>query len=39
MEDEDRMHGHDERVPVASLSFGVRLTWEIVRRVAIEGPA
>ena len=23
--DEDRMHGHDERVPVASLGFGVRV--------------
>jgi acetylornithine deacetylase/succinyl-diaminopimelate desuccinylase-like protein len=39
MEDEDRMHGHDERVPVASLGFGVRLTWEIVRRLAVEGGA
>lgn len=34
-EDERRMHGHDERVPVSSLDFGVRLTWEIVRRVAL----
>jgi acetylornithine deacetylase/succinyl-diaminopimelate desuccinylase-like protein len=33
-DDEDRMHGHDERVPVASLSFGVRLVYDIVRRVA-----
>jgi acetylornithine deacetylase/succinyl-diaminopimelate desuccinylase-like protein len=32
-EDENRMHGHDERVPVSSLAFGVRLTWEIVRRM------
>jgi acetylornithine deacetylase/succinyl-diaminopimelate desuccinylase-like protein len=32
-DDEDRMHGHDERVPVWSLSFGVRLSWEIVRRL------
>lgn len=33
-EDEDRMHGHDERVPVSSLAFAVRLSWEIVQRVA-----
>lgn len=32
-EDEDRMHSHDERVPVSSLAFGVRLSWEIVRRI------
>lgn len=37
-EDERRMHGHDERVPVASLEFGMRLTWEIVRRVALPAP-
>jgi acetylornithine deacetylase/succinyl-diaminopimelate desuccinylase-like protein len=33
-EDENRMHGHDERVSVRSLDFAVRLTWDIVRRVA-----
>jgi acetylornithine deacetylase/succinyl-diaminopimelate desuccinylase-like protein len=34
-EDEGRMHGHDERVAVASLSFAVRLSWEIMNRVAV----
>jgi carboxypeptidase PM20D1 len=32
--DEERMHGHDERVPVDSLVFGTRLIYESVRRVA-----
>ena len=32
--DEERMHGHDERVPVQSLHFGTRLIYESVRRVA-----
>jgi acetylornithine deacetylase/succinyl-diaminopimelate desuccinylase-like protein len=32
--DEERMHGHDERVPVKSLHFGTRLIYESVRRVA-----
>ena len=32
--DEGRMHGHDERVPIASLHFGTRLISESVRRVA-----
>jgi acetylornithine deacetylase/succinyl-diaminopimelate desuccinylase-like protein len=32
--DEERMHGHDERVPVASLYFGMRLIFESIRRVA-----
>ena len=31
--DEERMHGHDERVPIASLHFGTRLILESVRRV------
>jgi carboxypeptidase PM20D1 len=31
--DESRMHGSDERVPVESLLFGVRLLYESVRRV------
>ncbi|MBA3646489.1 MAG: M20/M25/M40 family metallo-hydrolase [Gemmatimonadaceae bacterium] len=26
--DEERMHGHDERIPVASLHFGTRLIYE-----------
>jgi acetylornithine deacetylase/succinyl-diaminopimelate desuccinylase-like protein len=33
-DDEERMHGHDERVPVASLNFGARLIFEAVRRIA-----
>jgi acetylornithine deacetylase/succinyl-diaminopimelate desuccinylase-like protein len=32
--DEERMHGHDERVPVKSLHFGARLIFEAVLRVA-----
>ena len=36
-EDEERMHGHDERVPLASLHFGTRLIYESVRRVAVGG--
>ena len=34
-EDEERMHGHDERVPLESLHFGTRLIFESVRRVAV----
>jgi acetylornithine deacetylase/succinyl-diaminopimelate desuccinylase-like protein len=26
--DEERMHGHDERIPIASLNFGTRLIYE-----------
>jgi acetylornithine deacetylase/succinyl-diaminopimelate desuccinylase-like protein len=33
--DEGRMHGHDERVSVRSLEFAVRLTWDILHRVAV----
>ena len=33
--DEDRMHGHDERVPVAGLLFGTRLIHGAVLRVAL----
>jgi len=33
-EDEARMHGHDERVAITALDFAVRLTWDVVRRVA-----
>jgi acetylornithine deacetylase/succinyl-diaminopimelate desuccinylase-like protein len=33
--DEGRMHGHDERVSVASLAFAVRLSWEIFNRIAV----
>ncbi len=32
-EDEDRMHGHDERVSVESLAFGARLVHRIVDRM------
>jgi len=32
--DEERMHGHDERVPVKSLHFGAQLIYESVLRVA-----
>ncbi|HEX5581930.1 MAG TPA: M20/M25/M40 family metallo-hydrolase, partial [Gemmatimonadaceae bacterium] len=34
-EDERRMHGHDERVPLASLHMGVRLVYGALRRVAV----
>lgn len=37
--DEERMHGHDERVPVDSLHFGTRLIYESIRRVATSTPA
>ena len=33
-QDEDRMHGNDERIPLASLDFGTRLMFGAVRRVA-----
>jgi acetylornithine deacetylase/succinyl-diaminopimelate desuccinylase-like protein len=36
-DDEGRMHGHDERVPVSSLAFAVRLSWEILNRIAAPG--
>jgi len=32
-EDEDRMHGHDERVSLDALGFGVRLVHGIVQRM------
>lgn len=32
-DDEDRMHGNDERVPLASLDFGTRLIYGAVARV------
>jgi acetylornithine deacetylase/succinyl-diaminopimelate desuccinylase-like protein len=35
-EDEERMHGHDERVSIESLLFGVRVIYETVRRVSGE---
>ena len=33
-DDEDRMHGNDERVPLASLDFGTRMIYGAVFRVA-----
>lgn len=33
-DDEDRMHGNDERIPLASLAFGTRLIYGAIRRVA-----
>jgi acetylornithine deacetylase/succinyl-diaminopimelate desuccinylase-like protein len=33
-EDEDRMHSHDERIPLESLHFGTRLIYDAVLRVA-----
>jgi acetylornithine deacetylase/succinyl-diaminopimelate desuccinylase-like protein len=35
MDDETRMHGHDERVPVEALGFGLRLIAGFVARLAI----
>lgn len=32
--DEARMHGHDERVPIESVVFGMRVIYEAVRHVA-----
>jgi acetylornithine deacetylase/succinyl-diaminopimelate desuccinylase-like protein len=32
--DEERMHGHDERVPIASLHFGTRLIYGAIERIA-----
>jgi len=33
-EDEDRMHGPDERLPIESLRFGLRLVYGVARRLA-----
>jgi acetylornithine deacetylase/succinyl-diaminopimelate desuccinylase-like protein len=33
-DDEDRMHGNDERVPLASLDFGARMIYGAILRVA-----
>jgi acetylornithine deacetylase/succinyl-diaminopimelate desuccinylase-like protein len=33
-DDEDRMHGNDERIPLASLEFGTKLIYGAVVRVA-----
>ena len=32
--DEERMHGNDERIPLASLHFGTRLIYRAVERIA-----
>jgi acetylornithine deacetylase/succinyl-diaminopimelate desuccinylase-like protein len=32
--DEERMHGNDERVPIASLHFGTRLIYGAISRIA-----
>jgi acetylornithine deacetylase/succinyl-diaminopimelate desuccinylase-like protein len=32
--DEDRMHGNDERIPLASLQFGTRMIFGAIKRVA-----
>jgi len=32
-DDEDRMHGNDERIPLRSLDFGTRLIYGAVLRV------
>ena len=32
-DDEDRMHGTNERIPLASLAFGTRLVYEAIVRV------
>jgi acetylornithine deacetylase/succinyl-diaminopimelate desuccinylase-like protein len=32
--DEERMHGHDERVPLESLDFGTRLIYGAISRIA-----
>jgi carboxypeptidase PM20D1 len=33
--DEERMHGHDERVPLESLYFGTRLIYGAISRIAL----
>ena len=38
-DDEERMHGHDERIPIESLHFGTRLIYESIRRVATDARA
>ena len=35
--DEQRMHGHDERVPLAALAFGLRVVHGTVTRLCVEG--
>jgi acetylornithine deacetylase/succinyl-diaminopimelate desuccinylase-like protein len=33
-DDEDRMHGNDERIPLTSLDFGTKMTYGAILRVA-----
>jgi acetylornithine deacetylase/succinyl-diaminopimelate desuccinylase-like protein len=33
--DEERMHGNDERVPLASLHFGTRLVFNAIQKIAL----
>ena len=33
-DDEERMHGNDKRIPIASLEFGMKLTYGAIVRVA-----
>ena len=33
--DEERMHGHDERVSLESIAYGVRLVYGVVRRITL----
>ena len=33
-DDEDRMHGNDERIPLTSLDFGTRMIYGAILRVA-----
>ena len=33
-DDEDRMHGNDERLPLASLEFGTKMIYGAILRVA-----
>ena len=38
-EDEERMHGHDERIPLASLEFGTKLLYGTLLRTAADAAA
>jgi acetylornithine deacetylase/succinyl-diaminopimelate desuccinylase-like protein len=33
-DDEDRMHGNDERIPLTSLEFGTKMIYGAIVRVA-----
>lgn len=34
-EDEERMHGHDERIALSALAFGTRVTFGMIRRLVV----